>query len=647
MKRDQLTEQQKDYSLWPTVDAGLLEEEDKEQYQQKKTLVIAYLNGTQVNRLSEQYQITPNTIRRYVFRCYAQHEDGRIWGFRALIPYKRIKEYQRSISTVDHQKSNRGNAGLLMQLFFKYPHIQESVDAFFLKKVNSDSIVHESRIPVQSIHAHFVTLCRDAGIKGSEYPFNVLHLGHRSIANYLTKLKHREIMKAAKARYGKEATRLLGFTTQQSRPIIIEPYRRVQFDGHRIDAIFTITLPSPYGIPTEVTVTRPWLLLIQEIVSRAVLGYYICLKKEFSSEDVLECVKKAIIPWQPKELSIPTLKYTPNSGFPPGVIDELAWAVWDELAYDNAKANLSDLVTGKLIQMIGCSINAGPAKMPEKRGFIERLFGILEESGYHRLPSTTGSNPTDTRRNAPEAAALKYKISLDALEDITDILIANYNSTPHSGIGHRSPLEYLTYYLDYHKPIIRKVPEMERDAFNIHSLTVQRVVRGNIAHGRRPFIYFEGVRYSNEVLSRSPDLIGKTLNITVNTDEIRSVKAFFMDGSELGILTALGLWGRTPHDLTTRRAINSLRYRRILHITQMEDPIIAYVNWLNEQARHNKGARSEHVRVQKHLPPETKTNSPENVESRAQQENALKESTKSDIDPIKKRFLKISKTMTY
>ena len=645
MKRAHLTEQQKDYKLWPTVNTTLLEEDERIQYQQRETLVIAYLEGAQIKDLAEQDKVTPNMIRRYVSRCLDQHEDGRIWGFRALIPYKRIKEYQRSISTVDHRKSNRGNAGLLMQLFFKYPHIQESVDALFLKETKTD-IIHESRIPVQSIHTHFITLCRDA-IKGDKYPFNVLYLGHRSIANYLTKLKHREITRSVKARHGEEAARLLGFTTQQSRPVIIEPYRRVQFDGHRIDAIFTITLPSPYGIPSEVVVSRPWLLLVQEIVSRAVLGYCICLKKEFSSDDVLECVKWAIIPWQPKELSIPGLKYTPNSGFPSGIIDELAWAVWDELADDNAKANLSKLVTDKLIETVGCSINAGPAKMPEIRGFIERLFGLLEESGYHRLPSTTGSNPADTRRNEPEAAALKYKISLDALEDITDILIANYNSTPHSGIGHRSPLEYLAYYLDYHKPIIRKVPEKERGVFNIHTITVQRVVRGNIAYGRRPFIYFEGVRYSNEVLSRSPDLIGKTLNITVNTDEIRSVKAFFMDGSELGILTALGLWGRTPHDLTTRRAINSLRYRRILRITQMDDPIMAYLKWINEQAKHNKGARSEHVRVQKRLPPEAKTNSPENVESRAQQENVIKKSTKRDTDLIKKRFSNISKTITF
>jgi len=34
---------------------------------------------------------------------------------------------------------------------------------------------------------------------------------------------------------------------------------------------------------------------------------------------------------------------------------------------------------------------------------------------------------------------------MEYAEELLDVLIANYNATPHSGLGHRSPLEYLQF----------------------------------------------------------------------------------------------------------------------------------------------------------------------------------------------------------
>ena len=66
---------------------------------------------------------------------------------------------------------------------------------------------------------------------------------------------------------------------------------------------------------------------------------------------------------------------------------------------------------------------------------------MLEENGFHRLPNTTGSDPTDTKRNKPEEYAIKYRISEWEIEELTTALIAEYNATPHSGLGYLSPLE--------------------------------------------------------------------------------------------------------------------------------------------------------------------------------------------------------------
>src|SRR3546814_6172646 len=81
----------------------------------------------------------------------------------------------------------------------------------------------------------------------------------------------------------------------------------------------------------------------------------------------------------------------------------------------------------------------------DDRPFIERFFGTLEESGFHRLPNTTGTGPGDIRRKDPEIAACKYFIQLEDLENLLDVLIANYNGTVHSSLAGRSPLEYLAW----------------------------------------------------------------------------------------------------------------------------------------------------------------------------------------------------------
>ena len=100
-----------------------------------------------------------------------------------------------------------------------------------------------------------------------------------------------------------------------------------------------------------------------------------------------------MVPWRPKTLTIPGIKVFSSGNFRSGLIEEAKWGLWDEFLYDNAKANLSNIVRDRLTQIVGSSVNAGPVGVPERRGIIERFFRTLEESSYHQLPSATGSHP--------------------------------------------------------------------------------------------------------------------------------------------------------------------------------------------------------------------------------------------------------------
>src|SRR5205085_5741477 len=211
-----------------------------------------------------------------------------------------------------------GSSGALTQLFIRFSFIQELVDALFLKKHRRD-IIHESRIPLRSIHKRFLVACRQAGLTAKDYPFSAKHLGRWALWDYLHRLLNKELASGVVARHGKDAARKLNATGNgHSGETIMRPYQRVEFDAHRIDLFCSIVMPSPYGGFIERVIDRLWLLAIIDAATRAILGYYLSLNREYTANDVLLCIRNAIIPWKPRTLSIPELRYPDGGGMPSG-----------------------------------------------------------------------------------------------------------------------------------------------------------------------------------------------------------------------------------------------------------------------------------------------------------------------------------------
>ena len=239
-------------------------------------------------------------------------------------------------------------------------------------------------------------------------------MAFKSIQRYLKELLHLH-SNLGSSLSGKDAALLAknSNNSTNSHTEIFRPYERVQFDGHMIDALFSVVSYTPQGDKIVTLMNRLWLLAIIDVASRAILGYHISYNSHnYSANDVITCFKKTLMPWEPKNLKIPTLKYNAEDGFPSYFIEKAKFGVWDEICFDNAKAHSANIVLDSL-QGLNCAVNFGPVANPTLRGIIERFFGTLEHNNFHRLPSTVGSNVLDPKRDNAEEKAVAYEITVD------------------------------------------------------------------------------------------------------------------------------------------------------------------------------------------------------------------------------------------
>lgn len=535
---------------WPIVDTNALNEVNAKKYNNRKRAVEMYLqDDSTVSEISEATGIEKKEITRFVERCLMVDESGEVLGFRALRPGLHLKKYEREHLPKIKSSNYSGAFELLLEKFIE---LRDWIDEKALaKKKNSDTITYS----VKYLHKHFIERCKGLGITTNEYPRNTEDQGRRSLERYVKKLKERHF---GNAHLFGEIAAMMAKTVgrgQKNYATSFRPFSRVMFDAHKIDLILTVRYTDPNGNKIKKTLKRIWLLVILDVSTNSVLGHLLCVKPEYSQMDVLQCIQNAIHPHEPMTFSIKGLQYPEAGAFPSLTIPETQWAVWREFWMDNAKANLARSVRDKLTQTVGCFINAGPVKSPLRRSIIERFFRILEENGYHLLPSTTGSNPNDPIRKNAEKKALASEINIEHLEELTEALLAQYNVEPHSGNSGLSPIKAMRDKIqDGYLP--RILPEHRRKELGLLVISMTVTVQGNLRKGKRPYINFEGAQYRNDVLSQHAGLIGKKLTIYINIMDVRTVRAFLSNGSELGLLRVSGKWAKTPHSLETRKLIN-------------------------------------------------------------------------------------------
>lgn len=126
--RASIPQQLSDLSSWPSVDVSALSESDAAVFTSRRTAIEMFIDEPllPMKVIHAKTGVDPKTVYRLVDRCLTKHADGRIFGFRAAIPYARLKEYER-VHSINREHGSRGIglSGAFRLLLQQYPRLED------------------------------------------------------------------------------------------------------------------------------------------------------------------------------------------------------------------------------------------------------------------------------------------------------------------------------------------------------------------------------------------------------------------------------------------------------------------------------------------------------------------------------------------
>ena len=567
-----------DLCAWPTVDPNAVQGQRRIDLLNRIEAVRLYATGTPLLDIETATGVPRMQLYRLTKRCIEPDVDGRIRGFRALIPFAKSKKYVR---TADVKPTTRarpsGSSGAMTALLQRH----ESLMALLRYQISKREVYIGARgqlCGLQSVHSKFLSACRELELTSMDYPLSQERHGIRSLAKAIRALATQNFADAARLAGSERVGPAWSGHAKNTLTIARKPFEIVEFDGHKIDIRLHVHFEDEAGLIEDIFIDRVWLLVIIDVYSRAIIGWNVVLSTEYNRHDVIQTIQQALRPQRKRtNLSIPGLSYAASGGFVGEVIPFLDGACWEHFRLDNARANLATDTIALLSSIIGCLVEAGPVREPTERPFVERFFGTLESTVFHRLEGTTGANTRDIRRRLMNPKGKEsLPISFDELLELTEVSIANYNGTPHGGIGARTPLAFLERAIELHRDTVRVLSEPFRRQLCILQPSQLRTVMGSLQRGVRPYINLHGVRYSSRQLQQATDLLGKSIRIYVDPQDLTVVQAYLANGSEFGPLNAARPWHRSKHSLRLRQEIQRLQRARKLHFSEGDDPVQVY-----------------------------------------------------------------------
>lgn len=560
---------------WSPVNTDVLSQDARNQYLQRKCAVDLYIDGNPLKKISEETGVLSCEIIRLVRKCIALNENQISVGYEALIPRKHTA---KKISK-------------LQKLFFQYPSLETYIIGNYF---NVKEYTLEYNMNVRTLHTKFLDECRRLGIQDYEYPFTLKDNGYDALLDYIKSVESKKQIQSIR-REGKDARQKFESTGygKANNLIALNPYGIVQIDGHKIDMLYSVEVENEQGEIVCMPATRAWLIAVIDVATRVIIGYSVSPYENYNQSDVLMAVHNSIVPHEKMEFTHKSFEYPQTGGYPSLAIPETEWATFDMIMLDNAKSHLATNTVDKLLNNVKCTVYFGSVATPETRGIVERFFKTLEIGGFHRLPSTTGSNIRDNKRNEPERDSVKYHITYNDICELLEYLIAEYNNSAHSSLENQTPLQVMKRRIQQAGMYPYVIPvELRKDIEKLTYFTEERTVRGGYSTGTRPHISYLGTKYHAYDRKIPMDLINKKVFIEVNPADVSHVELYDSQGVFVANLVAMGEWGRRPHSLRTHKAALIRKNRNKEKNNVFSPNLSLYENELRENAKKSRRERT-------------------------------------------------------
>jgi len=168
-----------DTKLWSTVDFQAVSPEKRKVLVARCEAIDLYVAGTALRDIEAQTGVSSRQLYWLLDRCMKEAEDGRIYGYRALLKSYRTGSYTRTAQlSKDFVGTRQGYAGAFALLLERYPglaawlKIKIEQRAVAITQISTDGRLKSRLRNLCHLHAAFIIQCRKAGITGADYPLN-------------------------------------------------------------------------------------------------------------------------------------------------------------------------------------------------------------------------------------------------------------------------------------------------------------------------------------------------------------------------------------------------------------------------------------------------------------------------------------------
>ena len=297
-----------DVDNWVQIDQAALRPEHRERFLRRKRAIQMYLEGASAAEIRLQTgESRSNIYRLIVDRCLLPHPDGDPHGWRGALPFLRVHGYSRHT----RPRIGEGGAGATgsLQWLFASPEGRSLEKRFREQILKRPTGLEGQRKSRQSLFRWFITELRTLGYeRRGEWPFNVDKLGSVTISKFIDRVLAQNPQRQRLLLGGEDARRKAIAGDGTGRPELLL-FDRVECDAHKLDGRMVVAVPSPHGGYEMRKIHRLYVIVLIEVVSRAVLGYFLSLRRECGADDVLRAIKNALSAWSPKQLQEPVRNF--------------------------------------------------------------------------------------------------------------------------------------------------------------------------------------------------------------------------------------------------------------------------------------------------------------------------------------------------